>query len=301
MSVVVNDGRVCFSGYDAASFCYNTRKGLCRFAGVFSWLFCRKISVPESVVIKQIWPDRDTRFIKSYLKNRKISSPGTMDIACFKTLPAQQHAYSCIARSLQLAACELGVKRLPENDQYMFTGQSVDDPSAEDAIYAMTGRLLDSHGQLKPELGGNVENGGYSDPVGVQNAVKALGLDARLYCSSRLVEWYFRRHYPSELKETRRCCPIHHSSPPSLCNNERLLVHICGKRSTSGNGNGGQQEDMGHCLMVRPGGSCYDPGTGKNHASVEDCCATVYVARGLKPSGICMLISNGRDYGSVNP
>ena len=288
MGIVVNNGQVCFSGCDAASFHYHTCKGRGRVAGVFSWLFRRKVSVPESVVVNQIWPNRDAAFIKSYLKSKKASMLGANRS---RNLAKQQYGKSCTARSLQLIANELGIKHLPRNSRYMFTGQPIDDPSVETAIYAITARLLDSRGQLKPELGGSVANGGYSGPVGVKNAVKALGLDSHFYCSSRLIDRYYMKHKSSEWEEIKRCCSMHRSSPPSLCSNERLLVHVCNYSIVRGVGNS-LKPKRDHCVVMRPDGSCYDPCLGRNYGSLKE----YSKISGMSPSGIYTLISSKRGY-----
>lgn len=286
MGIVVNNGQVCFSGRDAVSFHYHASKvGLNRFTGVFSWLFRRKVSVPESVLVNQTWPDMDATFIKSYVKSRSSISRSA-DYS--RNLSKQQYSESCAARSLQLIADELGIKHLPENSQYMFAGQPVNDPSVETAIYAITARLLDSRGQLKPKLGGNIANGGRSALLGINNAIKALGLDGRFYCSEQtdLDESDYDR---IRWERTKRLCFIHVSLPPDLRSNDRLLV-IVRHYSTASDADDNSMPRQNHCVVLRPDGSCYDPYHGSNYGSL-----TKYSwISGMTPSGLYVLVSNNR-------
>ena len=281
MGIVVNNGEVCFSGFDAASFHYHASKaGLSRVArGVFSWLFRRKVSVPESVLVNQIWPDMDAAFIKSYVKSRSA----ILSANCSRNLSKQQYDKSCAARALQLVADELGIKHLPENSQYMFTGQPINDPSVEDAIYAITARLLNSRGQLKPEFGGNIANGGYCDLVGINSAIEILGLDGCCYCSERGDVDASNNDY-IRWERTKRLCFIHVSLPPILCSNDRLLVFV---RNSSSR--------RGHCVVMRPDGSCYDPFLGSNYGSLKK----YSKVSGMDPSGTYVLVSNKRGANSA--
>ncbi len=262
------------SGRDVASFFFNTRKGFGRLAGAVYWLFRWKVTVPESAVFNRIWPMRDAVFIKSYLKSRKITLAGSNH---FSKLPKQQYVNSCGAQCLRQAAYELGIKSLPKNRLYKFDGQSIEDSSAEAAIYGITARLVRDYGGLKSGPGGNLNNGGYSGPVGIQNAIMMLGLDGRCYCSSRLTDWYFTNNDPAGWKEVKKHCPVHRSSPPHLCRNERLLIHVC-NYSMANHSDAGLGVKRDHYIMKRPDGSCYDPQTGRNYVSVK-------AYSGMSPSG----------------
>ena len=291
MGIVINNGQVCFSGRDAASFHYHARKSrLSRVArGIFSWLFRRKVSVPESVLINQIRPDMNAAFIKTYVKNRNA----ILSANCSRNLSKQQYDSSCAARALQLVADELGMKHLPENSLCMFTGQPVNDPSAETAIYAVTAGLLDSHGQLKPELGGDVANGGPSNLVGICNAIDALGLDSRCYCSEQLDLYESNRDH-TDWECTKSLCSVRVSSPPCLCSNDRLLV-LVNNFDTVSNADDNSQFMRVHCVVLRPDESCYDPFYGSNYDSLKKYSSI----SGMNPSGLYVLISNKRDTNST--
>ncbi|USE34889.1 hypothetical protein [Endozoicomonas sp. SCSIO W0465] len=291
MGVAIRDGYVQFSALDAVSHLYTTGKGLGRFKGVAYWLFCWKVTIPESALIKQIWSYRDAKFNKSYLKSRSVAVVGSDR---FAALPMQQYKNSCAARCLQQAAYELGVKKIPNNQLYGFNGQSIRYRSTEAAIYGVTGSLLCGSGGLKQNLRGDLNNGSYSSPVGIKNAARLLGLDSRFYCSSRVTDWYFGQSDPHGWKEIKRSCPVHRTSPPELCRNERLLLHVC-NYSMFGFDDQCLSVRRDHFIMQRPDGSCYDPHKGINYPSVQD-----YAKKtGIKPSGVSMLISSKDAYAKL--
>ncbi|WP_422489513.1 hypothetical protein [Endozoicomonas sp. ALE010] len=291
MGVAISEGYVQFSGRDAASCIYNTGKGLGRLKGFAYWLFRWKVTVPESDLVQQIWDLRDARFIKSYLDSRRVTLVGENH---FNTLPKQQYHNSCAARCLQQAAYELGINQIPNNRLYQFNGQSILDRSAEAAIYAITGRLVSGNGELQPDLLGDLNNGPASGPVGIRNATRLLGLDSRLYCSSWLTEWYFGQRDPVCWREIKKYCPVHRTSPPRLCRNERLLVHVC-NYSMLGLDDHGLKVRRDHYIMQRPDGSCYNPDTGINYPSVK-----AYARRtGIRPSGVYMLVSDKDSYATL--
>lgn len=287
---IMGSGFVQVSGGDAASFIYHTRSGLSRLVGACYWLFRWKVTVSEFVLQQYIWPKRDARFIRSYLKNRRISRAGTQG---FSPLPKQQFDNSCGAQCLRQIAYELGIRKIPRRRGYRLNGQCMSCPSAEAALYALTARLVGEDGRLKPELRGDLNNGGYSVPVGFRQAARALGLDSRFYCSSRLTEWHYRQSDPL-WKEIKQCYAMDYSSssPPSLCGNERLLVHVCDYSMINP---GFVTTKRDHYIMQRPDGSCYDPSTGKNYVSM----AAYSDASKMKPSGIHVLISNTSAYPKV--
>ncbi len=281
---VTGNGSVQISGRDVASFFFNTRKGLSRFVGAVYWLFRWKVTVPENDIVNRIWPMRDAVFIKSYLKSRKIA---LVDSNHFSAVPKQQYLNSCGAQCLRQSAYELGKKSLPENMFYNFDGQSIEDDSAEAAIYGVAGRLVDERGSLKTRL----DDGGGSDAIGINNAAVILGLDSRLYCSSIMTDWYLRHSDPSRWKEIKSRCSVHRSSPPKLCNNERLIVLVSNDSLGSFIFNS-QGVKRHHYIMQRPDGSCYDPYDGKKYISIE-----AYSARTeMKPNGIYILVSDRQSY-----
>lgn len=291
MSVAISGGCVQLSGRDAASCFYNTGKGLGRLKGFAYWLFRRKVTVPESDVVKQIWYSRDARFIKSYLNCRRTALVGSNH---FGTLPKQQYRNSCAARCLQQIAYELGIKKIPGNKHHGFNGQSIRHRSAEAAIYGITGSLLSGSGGLKPNLLGNLNNGGDSGPVGIKNAARLLGLDSRFYCSSGLTDWYFGQRNPAGWKEIKKYCPVHRTSPPTLCSNERLLIHVC-NYSMLGLDDNDFKVRRDHYIMQRPDGSCYNPDTGINFSSVK-----AYSKKtGMRPSGVYTLVSDINSYAKL--
>ncbi|WP_419835643.1 hypothetical protein [Endozoicomonas atrinae] len=291
MGVAIMDGCVQLSKLDAVSHFYNTGKGVGRLKGLACLLLGRKMTVLESDLVKQIWPLRDARFIKSYLKSRNVASVASKHLGAF---PKQQYKNSCAARCLQQAAYELGIKKIPSNKLYGFNGQSIRDRSAEAAIYGIAGRLVSGSGGLKQSLRGNLNNAGYSGPVGIKNAVKLLGLDSRFYCSSRITDWYFGQSDPSGWKEVKRHCPVHRTSPPKLCRNERLLLHVC-NYSMLGFDDGCLSVRRDHYIMQRPDGSCYDPQAGVNYPSVK-----AYSKKmGMSPSGVYTLVSDKDGYAKL--
>ncbi|KEI72514.1 hypothetical protein [Endozoicomonas elysicola] len=281
---VTGNGSVQISGRDVASFFFNTRKGLSRFVGAVYWLFRWKVTVPESALVKCIWPMRDADFIKSYLKSRKITLAGSCR---YRALSKQRYVNSCGAQCLRQIAYELGIKTLPKNRFYKFDGQSIEDDSTEAAIYGVAGRLVDERGSLKTRL----DDGGGSDPIGINNAAVILGLDSRLYCSSRMTDWHLRQSDPSRWKEIKSRCSVHRSSPPQLCNNERLIVLVSNDSLGSFIFNS-QGVKRHHYIMQRPDGSCYDPYDGKKYISVEAYSASSE----MKPNGIYILVSDRQSY-----
>lgn len=291
MGIAISGGYVQLSGRDAASCFYNNGKGVGRLKGVAYWLFRRQVTVPESDLVKQIWSLRDAGFIKSYLTSRGIVSIGPNQ---FETLPKQQFKNSCAARCLQQAAYELGIKKIPNIKHYGFNGQSIRDRSAEAAIYGVTGRLVSGSGGLKQHLRGDLNNGGFSGPVGISNAARLLGLDSRFYCASKFTEWYFSQNDPEGWKEIKQYCPVHRTSPPALCRNERLLLHIC-NYSMLGLDDHCLSVRRNHYIMQRPDGSCYDPYNGLNYPSVK-----AYSDKtGMRPSGAYTLVSDKDFYAKL--
>lgn len=263
------------SGRDAASYFYNTQTGIARLNGVAYWLLGRKVTVPERKFNNMIWHCRESHFIDTFLHSRKTKAVSHAE----KPLPEQQYANSCGAQALRQVAYELGVSHLPKKKRYGFKGQSIEDKTAEIALYAITGDLLDNS---KKRLEIRPENGGYSFPGRMAFAAKALGLDARIYSSKLLPRLYLKNKFSIEWFIASTVCPANNCSPPELSVNERYIHLLITPKDTS----------FLHWVMERPDGSCYDPETGCNYKTLKEY-KQLY---GLKSTGITLLISDRNAY-----
>ncbi|MBO9481221.1 MULTISPECIES: hypothetical protein [Gammaproteobacteria] len=199
-------------------------------------------------------------------------------------LPKSQYSNSCGAQALRQAAFDLGVSHLPDKEIYKFQGQSIADDSAEEAIYGISGRLLDD--TMKRQLT-SPKYGGYSLPDGMLAAARELGLDGRFYCSSLLLKYYLKLCYPKEWGRASALCPVKNSSPPKLSLNERC-IHAVRREDTTAL----------HWLMERPDGSCYDPKDAALYKSLEQ----YSQSSGYSYTGVALLICDRSAYpGGAGP
>ena len=180
----------------------------------------------------------------------------------------------------------LGINKIPNIKYPGFNGQAIRDRSVEAAIYGIACRLVNDSGKPGQNLSGDLNNGGDCGPVGIKHAAGLLGLDSRFYCSSRLTEWYFAQRDPADWKEIKKYCPVHRTSPPMLCGNERLMLHVC-NYSMLGFDDNPLKVRRDHFIMQRPDGSCYNPDAGIDYPSV----AAYFKVTGMRPSGTYTLIS----------
>ncbi|MFK0572891.1 hypothetical protein [Endozoicomonas sp.] len=236
-------GGVKLSGLDALSFFYNTKKGGAKLTGAIYWCFHRQVTVAETELNKRVWSMRDTIFIKSFLRNRKITNISTNEV-----LPGTAHENGCGAQSLRQAADELGVKHLPKHG--VFHGESIKDKSAELAIHKATMEpLATGRGDtIKLDMG-------YASVAQILAAARAMGLKGRLYSSRRnWAEMHLLRPEAEVWRKINGYSSIKLGSVPFLCDQERLLLHC-------------KAGEEGHIVMLRPDGGCYDPGTGKQYST----------------------------------
>ncbi len=270
------NGKIKLYGIDAASYIFHTKKGLAKLRSIF-YLFCCCISISADIskITGLIQEKRDARFVKSYLLQERKIAHATVPRQ-FPTFEQQQYNYSCSAQALRQAARELGIKNFPDNNIHLFDGQSIFSSSAEEAIYGVTGNLLNESKEsrlIEPHQGG----GAY--PANILKCARLLGLNGRFYCSSLMTRIYMNIKYKKEWNEAKTCSSVNYYSPPELHNCERLIILL-------------RKGSDYHFIMQRPDKTCYDPGTGNSYITLKE----YSTAEKWKPTGVSILVFNPEGY-----
>jgi hypothetical protein len=153
----------------------------------------------------------------------------------------QQHAKSCGAACLMVAAHELGITNLPAYGQYWFGEPLALSSNIESKIYLVTG------------LGGQSMND-VSMPDGIARAAQAMGMQVTVYMHGVVIPKVLNKAYPKVMGSLADLGVAVKQGNPKLEHDERMLIVV-----TIG------ALPILHYVLYRPDGTYMDPAKGADY------------------------------------
>jgi hypothetical protein len=200
---------------------------------------------------------------------------------CYK----QNYPRSCAAASLLSIAFELGIKTMPALEN---KGELVLDKRCESDLYLITSEYHEVMSELSSARG--------SLPPNIIRASKLLGLTEKFYVPKNHYTEAMRKDssYPDiEIVSKKEGIDINIECAPLLKEGE-LAIKFLVEVDSSGKQVPGLWDEVTHCIVERPDGSCMDPSFGENFHTASELIANyddtqeIYVDSGMSIVFTCV-------------